>query len=696
MLLALRSEAANRYEELSKAGKAGALHGHLEVVEGGTAPSTARTASPSGFATTSSLAVAPAPEPLRPSPVDWGPGSLQHLRAARLLVRKGLLSSSGLASAIADQLASQSTLGEVLIGKGLVRPIAYYQALAEVLSLAFVNLHADPPDDALVEDRDRAFYAAMQMLPWRRHARRVVLAAVTIGRRQLDWAEANYGEGGFEFVITSPFDIFWDLQRRYRDADSLQAREALYLWKPEHSAKLTVTSSQRTSFIAAAAAYLIFLAIAPRAALVATMAAITALYTVTFLLKFLLTWVGASRKVDMDISAEDVAALTDAELPVYTVLVPMYREARVMPLVVQSLKRLDYPASKLEVKLVLEEDDAETIAAAKQLNPPGSFEIVRVPASYPKTKPKACNYALLFARGDFITIYDAEDQPEPDQLKKAVIAFRRSGDKLACVQARLNYYNRSENWLTRMFTLEYSQWFDFLLPGLDKLKMPIPLGGTSNHFRLAVLRQVRGWDPYNVTEDADLGIRLAQEGYSIGVINSTTFEEANGVLRSWIRQRSRWLKGYMQTWLVHMRHPGELWRTVGARGTFAFHFFIGAPPLLKLMNPIMWTITILFYVFHVTGYDWLFPEPIGTLATFNLFFANSLLIYFGVVAALKRRYLDLVPTGILQPVYWALQSIAAYKALWQLLSNPHFWEKTEHGTSAVTQAHLAKASEATP
>ena len=520
-----------------------------------------------------------------------------------------------------------------------------------------------------------------------------MLATVEIGKRQLEWAESRYGADGFEFVITSPFDIFWDLQRRFRDADSLHAREALYLWKPEHSAKVTTTRSQRATIVTGAIAYLVFLVIAPRAALIATMAVITLLYTVTFLLKFLLTWVGSSRKVDMNISNEDVAALSDAELPVYTVLVPMYREARVLPLLIRSLKKLDYPASKLEVKLVLEEDDTETIEMAKALRPPGTFEIVRVPPSYPKTKPKACNYALFFARGEFITIYDAEDQPEPDQLKKAVLAFRRSSEKLACVQARLNYFNRSENWLTRMFTLEYSQWFDFLLPGLDRLKMPIPLGGTSNHFRLSVLRQVRAWDPYNVTEDADLGVRLAQEGYSIGVINSTTFEEANGVLASWIRQRSRWIKGYMQTWLVHMRHPGELWRTVGARGTFSFHFFIGAPPLLMLLNPILWTIEILFCIFHFTSYGWLFPEPIGTLATFNLFFANLLLIYFGVVAALKRRYLDLVPAGIMQPFYWILHSIAAYKALWQLLRDPHYWEKTEHGTSSITQARLAKASE---
>jgi cellulose synthase/poly-beta-1,6-N-acetylglucosamine synthase-like glycosyltransferase len=627
----------------------------------------------------------------KPTPPQGAANALWHLRAAQLLMHRGLLSAGDLGSAVADQIAWQSNLGEVLIGKGLVRPMDYYRALASAQGLSFINLLSEPPARSLLLDEDRESYVELNIIPWRRRKGRYIVAACEVGEAQRQWADERFGPSGYSFALTSPFDIFWTLQNHFRNVDSQRAREGLFEWKPEHSAKLTATKPQKVVMSVLGFAYLAFLAIAPEACLVATMAAITVLYTVTFSFKFLLTWLGASRKVDLDVSPDEIAALADADLPIYTVLVPMYREARVLPLLFQALRGLDYPASKLEVKLVLEEDDQETIEAAKALQPPGTFEIVRVPQSYPKTKPKACNYALFFARGEFVTIYDAEDQPEPDQLKKAVIAFRRGGDKLACLQARLNYFNRSENWLTRMFTLEYSQWFDFLLPGLDSLNMPIPLGGTSNHFRLAVLRKVRGWDPFNVTEDADLGIRLAQEGYRIGVINSTTYEEANGVLPSWIRQRSRWIKGYMQTWLVHMRHPVDLWRKVGFKGTFCFHFFIGAPPLLMLINPIVWSITIAFYLAYGTSFGWLFPEPIGTLAIFNLFFANLLLVYFGIVAALKRRYLDLVPTGILQPLYWVLHSVAAYKALWQLIREPHYWEKTEHGTSRFTEAQLLAA-----
>ena len=624
----------------------------------------------------------------RPTGRSEAQAALAHMRAARLLFDSGMISSADFGSAVADQLSWQSNIGEVLIGKGQVRPIDYYRALAEVQGLPFVNLLDDPPDSDVLFPEDRENYARLKIVPWRVGEDHCVIAAVEVGAEHVAWAEERFGPEGYSFVITSPFDVFWALRDHFREFDDLSAREGLNQWKPQHSAKRTVTGRQIFAMVLLGCAYLIFLLLAPRACFVATMAAVTVLYTVTFSFKALLTWLGASRKVDMDITAGAVADLTDAELPVCTVIVPVFREARVLPLLFQALRNIDYPASKLEVKLVLEEDDRETIAAAEALKPPGTFEIVRVPASQPRTKPKACNYALLFARGEFVTIYDAEDQPEPDQLKKAVIAFRRGGPKLACVQARLNYFNRTENWLTRMFTLEYSQWFDFLLPGLHKLKMPIPLGGTSNHFRLAVLRRVRAWDPFNVTEDADLGIRLAQEGYAIGVINSTTFEEANSVLASWIRQRSRWIKGYMQTWLVHMRHPIDLWRKIGWRGTFCFHFFIGAPALLALVNPIVWTITVLFYLMHDTSFSWLFPEPIGTMATFNLFFANLLLVYFGIVAALKRRYLELVPTGVMQPLYWVLHSIAAYKALWQLVFKPHYWEKTEHGTSSFTGAQL--------
>jgi cellulose synthase/poly-beta-1,6-N-acetylglucosamine synthase-like glycosyltransferase len=617
-------------------------------------------------------------------------GDRVHLEAAKVLVERKLLSLTGLAVALRDAAGWGSNLGQTLISAGKVRPMDYYKAIADVYGVRFVDLRAEPIDESLVNVDDRADYTERHIVPWRRIDGRLMIATTEISPEHFNWGDERFGSDKYDFVITSPFDILWETQKLFRNWDSFFAREALFSWKPEHSAKFTVTRPQKLTLWALAVLLVGSLVLAPMQTAVFLMALFTTIYTLTFVFKFVLTFVGSSRKADMEFSPEAIAGLSDADLPVYTVLVPMYKEAAVLPLLTRALKGLDYPASKLEVKLVLEEDDTATIDAAKALKLPGTFEIVRVPPSQPKTKPKACNYALQFCRGEFVTIYDAEDQPEPDQLKKAVLAFRNADPKLACVQGRLNYFNRSENWLTRMFTLEYSQWFDFLLPGLDWLKVPIPLGGTSNHFRLSALRQVGAWDPYNVTEDADLGVRLAQEGYTVGVINSTTYEEANGVLPSWIKQRSRWIKGYMQTWLVHMRHPIQLWKSIGTKGFFAFHFFIGAPPFTMLLAPILWAITIMVWATHSHDFGWLFPEPFGTMALFNLVIGNLFLVYFGVIAALKRKYYDLVPVGVLLPAYWVLHSIAAYKAFWQLLFNPHYWEKTTHGTSSVTQGELDK------
>src|SRR3981081_2095520 len=212
-----------------------------------------------------------------------------------------------------------------------------------------------------------------------------------------------------------------------------------------------------------------------------------------------------------------------------------------------TLAALDYPAEKLEVLVLLEADDEETIAAARAARPPATVRLIVVPDAEPRTKPKACNVGLFLARGDLLVIYDAEDRPEPDQLRKAVAAFEEAGEKTVCVQARLRYWNVRTNLLTRMFGLEYGYWFGAMLPGLDRLRLPIPLGGTSHHFPVDAPRRLGGWDPHNVTEDADLGLRAAVEGYRVGVIDSDTDEEACAHVRPWLRHRSARARGKTQT-----------------------------------------------------------------------------------------------------------------------------------------------------
>jgi len=244
-------------------------------------------------------------------------------------------------------------------------------------------------------------------------------------------------------------------------------------------------------------------------------------------------------------------------LPIYSILLPVYKEGLVIERLLSSMRKLDYPKSKLDIIIIVEQFDRETISFLKKQNYDGLFRIICVPKSDPKTKPKACSYALKFAMGEYLTIYDAEDRPEPDQLLKAVQMFRSEPKNVACLQAKLSCFNFKETLLSFLFSVEYLIWFGFFLNGLEKLNMPIPLGGNSNHFKIEMLKFSGGWDPYNVTEDADIGYRIAKNGYRTKILDSTTWEEAPIDLKSWINQRSRWIKGHMQTYIVHIRDLGK-------------------------------------------------------------------------------------------------------------------------------------------
>lgn len=375
------------------------------------------------------------------------------------------------------------------------------------------------------------------------------------------------------------------------------------------------------------------------------------------------------------------AIVAEQDLPVYSVLVPLYREAGVLPGLVQALQDLSYPRAKLEVLLVLEATDLETQAAVLRLALPPCFRTVLVPERPPYTKPKALNYALHLARGEYVVVYDAEDRPQPDQLRRALDAFASSPPHTGCVQARLNIHNPRDSWLTRQFAVEYSALFDAILPALTRLGLPVPLGGTSNHFRLETLVAVGGWDPFNVTEDADLGFRLARRGWRTAVLASTTWEEAPASPRNWLRQRTRWLKGWMQTYLVHTRRPFRLAADLGLRGALGFHIVMGGLVLSALAHPLLYA---LLAWQAVTGR---LLEPAGTpieaalwaAAWINLGAGYLASIVLGVVSALRRGQPGLALSALAMPLCWLLVSAAAYRALYQLAADPYRWEKTEHG-----------------
>ena len=382
---------------------------------------------------------------------------------------------------------------------------------------------------------------------------------------------------------------------------------------------------------------------------------------------------------EVEISDDEARSIPEDQLPVYTVLVAAYHEHDVIGQTIAAINRLEYPRNKLDVKLLLEEDDNATIGAARAAAPGSHIEIVPVPVALPRTKPKALNYGLNLARGEIVTVFDAEDQPDRLQLRKAVAAFWRLPAKVACLQANLSYYNSQQNMVTRWFTSEYHTWFRLVLPILVARGVPVPLGGTSMHMKRSVLIEVGAWDPHNVTEDADLGIRLHRLGYRTEVLNSNTFEEANSDIINWVKQRSRWYKGYIQTWLVHMRNPVRLFRELGGRGFFSFNVIVGGTPLVAFINPLFWLLAILWFLAKFEFIQALFPGWIYYPAMLCLVFGNFMVLYQALVGLQLAKRPDLLRSVLVLPVYWALMAIAALRAFLQLVSAPSFWEKTMHG-----------------
>jgi len=461
-----------------------------------------------------------------------------------------------------------------------------------------------------------------------------------------------------------------------------QTRFITHTTRPHHASAIeTFTRFQKTIFVFIIVAVILGFAASPYYAAIALMAALSAIYFFDVLFNLYLVMKSLHTPPEIGFSKNELTELDGQDLPMYSILCPLYKEVQVLPIFLKAISDFDWPKDRLDAVLLLEQDDEETIAAAKAMDLPTYVRTLIVPHSLPKTKPKACNYGLSFAKGEYVVIYDAEDIPEPEQLKKAYLGFKSSPADVKCLQAKLNYYNPRQNLLTRFFTAEYSLWFDVILTGLQTLNTSIPLGGTSNHFRTADLLELEGWDPFNVTEDCDLGIRLFKKGYKTAVIDSITLEEANSHVGNWIRQRSRWIKGYMQTYLVHMRKPSSFIRENGIHA-FVFQLTVGGKVAFLFINPILWAATISYFALYAIvgpAIESLYPPIVFYMAVFSLVFGNFLCIYYYMIGCAKREHWGLIKYVFLIPAYWLMASIAAFVALYQLIVKPHFWEKTRHG-----------------
>jgi cellulose synthase/poly-beta-1,6-N-acetylglucosamine synthase-like glycosyltransferase len=448
---------------------------------------------------------------------------------------------------------------------------------------------------------------------------------------------------------------------------------------PLVSARSLFTPGQRKGVIGVLVAVVIGLALNALLTIAAIIAVFTLGYLITVLYRaYLFTRSSKTEALEI-VTDEEALIISDSELPSYTIMIPAYNEASVIVKLVENVAQLDYPVDRLEVLILVEEDDLATLSALRTANAPPQFRLVLIPPAQPRTKPKALNFGLTLAQGDIVAVYDVEDAPDILQLRRAAVALGRYGPEVGCVQAQLTYSNATQNIITKWFTIEYAMWFSFFLPGLSSMGAPIPLGGTSNHFRRSALRELGGWDAYNVTEDCDLGIRMFREHYQIKVLESVTLEEANSDFVNWVKQRSRWYKGYLQTSLIHLRSPRQLVKEIGTKGVLHLCAFVGATPILAALNPFFWLLTIIWFVAQPEFVKAIFPAPVYYVSLALWAFGNFLMWYLAVLTARHTRPEGLMLAALLVPVYWVMMSVAALKAMWQLVITPSFWEKTTHG-----------------
>jgi cellulose synthase/poly-beta-1,6-N-acetylglucosamine synthase-like glycosyltransferase len=588
--------------------------------------------------------------------------------------------SKPLIAVLRERAARNGTSMEAeLLAGGEVDEEAYYGAMARLLRLPFISeLDAGLIRDAAEIDSQLA-RPTMLRLDHRNRSPETVIVPQAGRLTELAAALIAMPLLARDLAITTPSAIrraVWAVGASRRGR---QASNALFETRPLYSARVVLSGSQGFIGGTIVATTLALLLIAP----LSTLLFLHVVLSLTYLASLLLRLTALAIRMHRPVATGGINVPT-GPLPRYTVMAALYREAPVAAQLVASLSRLDWPAALIDIKLVCEEDDTETIRAIEALDPGPQFEIVKVPAIGPRTKPKALTYALTSARGEYLAIYDAEDRPHPHQLREAHARFCEGPPELACLQAPLIIANPRQSFISTMFSLEYSALFRGLLPLLAAGRMPLPLGGTSNHFKTRILREVGGWDPYNVTEDADIGLRLYRLGYRSDVITRQTLEDAPVEIDVWMAQRARWFKGWLQTWLVLMRRPLGLMREMGPVAFLTFHLLVGGMLVSALLHP-------LIFVFLWLGASVLLDAPkdglpIGTVSLFAMDFVNilgSYLIFLGLgVGSMIEHEKRLIGRRwALVPFYWLMISVASWRAAIELKTRPFHWNKTPHKPS---------------
>ncbi|MBI1219242.1 MAG: glycosyltransferase [Rhodobacteraceae bacterium] len=608
------------------------------------------------------LSLAVAPRRVRQGP--RGEAVLRHLAA------RGTLPAAVLPQALALLARREARLADILISRGWVAPADLLAAEAALRLAQIVDPDADPPDPRLIDRWGAARCIAEGLLPWRRAGGVVVVATARpehFARREGELI-ALYGPVVMaladEAAIGRAVLVLRAAALAHRAETLVPDRESCRRWRapdPARAAPLVLVA-------------LAVLLAAPRLVFGVLMLWTLITLAATTALKAAALWAQLRAR---RLPARPGRPPVIARLPCVSILVPLFHEPDIAARLIARIARLDYPRELLDILLCVEAEDATTAAALAATALPPFMRVVTVPPGPLKTKPRALNFALPFCRGNIIGVYDAEDAPDPDQITRVVHRFHERGAEVACLQGRLDFYNPRTNWLTRCFTIEYAAWFRVMLPGLVRLGLPIPLGGTTLFFRRAALEALEGWDAHNVTEDADLGLRLARHGYRAELVETDTAEEATSHPRAWVKQRSRWLKGYVVTWAVHMRQPRRLWRELGPRRFWAVQVLFLGTITQFLLAPLLWSCWLLMFGLPhpMAG----LPAPLLRALTLLFLASEAVNIATGLIGLAATRHRGLMPWVPTLSLYFPLGAIAAAKGVWELIGRPFYWDKTAHG-----------------
>lgn len=599
-------------------------------------------------------------------------------RLGDILIGMGAISQKHLDDALTINSRQATSLANVLLARGFVSQGTLRQAQELRWNAGYIDFAIHPPDPRLIPQVGVDFCLKHGIIPVIRYAGGgLVVATAHPERFAAVEAELTATFGPLHMALTDQRSLEeeilqLDLRHHARKAEyQVAAAESCRNWN-------SIALKRWFAAIAVAISSLIFYSPALTFSLFCGWAVATLFLSTLLKLAACIAQRNHAHNFQHAQSISDQSLPDGHVLPRVSILVPLYHEREIATHLVARLRRLRYPRELLEICLVTEADDKITAATLAEADLPPWFRVIPVPDGRIRTKPRAMNFALDFCKGSIIGIYDAEDAPDPDQIQRVVNRFARRGPEVACLQGVLDYYNAKTNWLSRCFTIEYATWFRLVLPGLLRLGLTIPLGGTTLFFRRNALEKLGKWDAHNVTEDADLGIRLARYGYRSELIETVTEEEANCRLIPWIKQRSRWLKGYAITWAVHMRSPITLFRQLGAWRFFGFQLlFLGTLSQFVLL-PLLWSFWLVpMGIWHPLSS--VLP-PVGFLALGAVFiFSELTTIATGLLAVrgAKHRFLSIWVPSL--HIYFPLGALASYKGLWELLTSPFYWDKTEHG-----------------